>query len=59
MEFQEGFRGSLSSLSRKLIEFRITGTFHGATCFAYSEGQARRSFHKIYGGESILSVKKN
>lgn len=32
----------------------VTGTFHGAQVFARSEGDARRAFHKHYGGESIL-----
>ncbi len=37
--------------------FAITGTFHGAIVYATSEGDARRSFHKKYNGESITHIK--
>lgn len=36
----------------------VTGTFHGSIIDAKTEGDARRLFHKLYNGESILSVKK-
>jgi hypothetical protein len=37
--------------------YAVTGTFHGSIVFAYSEGAARRAFHKAWNGESILYVK--
>ena len=36
----------------------VTGTFHGAIIFCYSEGEARRIFHKRYNGESIIHMVK-
>ena len=38
--------------------YAVTGTYHGSIIEASSEGEARRMFHKYYGGESILSVRK-
>jgi hypothetical protein len=38
--------------------FFITGTFHGAIFYGKTEGEARRAFHSVYGGESIISVKE-
>lgn len=38
--------------------YAVTGTFHGSIVYADSEGDARRTFHKRYNGESILIVKK-
>ena len=37
--------------------FAVTGTFHGSIIYAFSEGDARREFHKKYNGESIITVK--
>lgn len=37
--------------------YAVTGTFHGSIVEADSEGAARRAFHKMYNGESILHVK--
>jgi hypothetical protein len=37
--------------------YAVTGTFHGSIVEAYSEGEARRIFHKHYNGESILFIK--
>ena len=37
--------------------YAVTGTFHGSIIEAYSEGEARKIFHKHYNGESILVVK--
>ena len=37
--------------------FAITGTYHGSIVYASCEGEARKIFHKTYGGESILVVK--
>ena len=37
--------------------FAVTGTFHGSIVFAKCEGDARRAFHKIYNGESIIHLK--
>lgn len=34
----------------------VTGTFHGSIVYAKSEGDARRTFHKYYGGESIIHI---
>lgn len=38
--------------------YAVTGTFHGSIIFAYSEGDARRAFHKHYNGESIITIKQ-
>lgn len=38
--------------------FLVTGTFHGSHIVAATEGEARRAFHRVYNGESILSVNK-
>ncbi len=37
--------------------YAITGTYHGSIIQAKSEGDARRVFHKLYNGESIIIVK--
>ena len=37
--------------------YAVTGTFHGSIVYAYSEGEARRMFHKAWNGESITHVK--
>lgn len=37
--------------------FAVTGTFHGSIIKVKSEGEARRTFHTYYNGESILVVK--
>jgi hypothetical protein len=37
----------------------ITGIFHGSYVYAFSEGDARRAFHKKYNGESIVSFRKD
>jgi hypothetical protein len=36
--------------------YAVTGTYHGSIVYATSEGEARRIFHKVYNGESILTV---
>lgn len=36
--------------------YLVTGTFHGSIILAVTEGEARRTFHAKYNGESILSV---
>lgn len=36
--------------------FSITGTFHGSIIYARTEGVARRKFHQMYNGESIVTV---
>lgn len=33
----------------------VTGTFHGSIIYARTEGEARRAFHDVYNGESILA----
>jgi len=38
--------------------YAVTGTFHGSIVYAGSEGDARRTFHRNYNGESILTVKR-
>jgi hypothetical protein len=38
--------------------YAVTGTFHGSICFAFTEGEARRLFHRAWNGESILIIKK-
>ncbi len=38
--------------------YAVTGTFHGSLVEARTEGEARRIFHRVYNGESILTVKK-
>lgn len=42
---------------KTLKTYAVTGTFHGSIVQAYSEGEARRLFHKHYNGESITHVK--
>lgn len=37
--------------------FAITGTYHGAIIISLTEGDARRAFHLIFNGESIIFVK--
>lgn len=37
--------------------YSITGTYHGVVCVAKNEGCARRDFHALYKGESILCIK--
>ena len=36
--------------------FYVTGTFHGSHVYSRSEGDARRTFHAHYNGESIVHV---
>lgn len=43
--------------NKKMKLFAVTGTSHGSLIYAFSEGEARRLFHKHYNGESILCVK--
>lgn len=38
--------------------FAITGTYHGSYVYAYTEGEARRIFHSMYNGESIISIRR-
>lgn len=38
--------------------YAVTGTYHGALIETFSEGEARRLFHRYYNGESIISVVK-
>lgn len=45
------------NLTRVAKTYAVTGTYHGSIISAYSEGDARRAFHNVYNGESILSVK--
>lgn len=37
--------------------FAITGTFHGSIIESRTEGGARKAFHLLYGGESIIHVR--
>lgn len=41
-----------------LKTFAVTGTFHGSIIYAKSEGDARRAFHEIWNGESIIHIKQ-
>lgn len=43
--------------NKKMKLFAVTGTTHGSLIYAFTEGEARRLFHKFYNGESILCVK--
>lgn len=36
--------------------FAVTGTFHGSIITALTEGEARKAFHEMYNGESIISI---
>ena len=36
----------------------VTGTYHGSLIEAKTEGEARRTFHKHYKGESITHIKR-
>ena len=38
--------------------FAVTGTFHGSIIVVKTEGEARRLFHRVYKGESIIHVKE-
>lgn len=40
----------------KTHAWAVTGTFHGSIIYAPSEGEARRTFHRYYNGESIISM---
>jgi len=44
--------------NKEILEFAVTGTFHGSIVYALTEGQARKLFHEYYNGESIINVKK-
>lgn len=35
----------------------VTGTFHGSHIYSKSEGDARRTFHFYYRGESIVDIR--
>ena len=37
--------------------YAVTGTFHGSIITAENEGEARRTFHNVWNGESILLIK--
>lgn len=39
--------------------YAVTGTLHGSLVYAKCEGDARRAFHKMYNGESILDVRQS
>ncbi len=43
---------------KPLKTYTVTGTFHGSIVQAYSEGDARRAFHKAWNGESIIHIKE-
>jgi len=47
------------SNAKELKAFAVTGTFHGSIVYAYSEGDARRAFHKAWNGESIIIIKQS
>lgn len=36
--------------------YYVTGTFHGAHVYAETEGEARKTFHAAYNGESIVHL---
>jgi hypothetical protein len=38
--------------------FAVTGTYHGSIVEAKTEGEARRAFHRYYGGESIINMRE-
>jgi hypothetical protein len=44
---------------RTMALYFVTGTFHGSYVYAFSEGSARRAFHKKYNGESIVHIRKD
>lgn len=41
-------------MSRPVLLWYVTGTYHGSHVYAVSEGDARRAFHDFYKGESIV-----
>lgn len=43
---------------KKMFRWIVTGTFHGSWVFCSTEGEARRAFHRYWGGESIVNIKK-
>lgn len=38
--------------------FLVTGTYHASWVYAHTEGEARRTFHRFYNGESIIHIEK-
>jgi hypothetical protein len=44
--------------SRNYNAWSVTGTFHGAIIEEKTEGAARRKFHDIFNGESIIGIRK-
>ena len=44
-------------MDRKVRTYAVTGTYHGSIIYATSEGDARRTFHDYWGGESIIDLK--
>lgn len=43
---------------KRIKYYAVTGTFHGSLVACYSEGEARRLFHKAWNGESITHIKE-
>lgn len=40
-----------------MLLWYVTGTFHGAHVYSVCEGDARRTFHQHYNGESIVHIR--
>ena len=58
--YGHGRRSAVASKQKNqspIICWAVTGTYHGALIYADSEGEARRIFHKVYNGESIIHIK--
>jgi len=44
------------SKERPIRLWLVTGTYHGSHVYCVSEGDARRTFHRHYNGESIVHI---
>lgn len=43
---------------REFSTWAVTGTYHGSLIITTSEGLARSEFHRLWGGESIIHIKR-
>jgi hypothetical protein len=52
----EEIAGELSIPKRPVKIWYVTGAFHGSHVYSRCEGDARRTFHEHYNGESIVHI---
>lgn len=50
---------TIKEIEKPTNRYSVTGTYHGSIVLAKSEGEARRLFHKYYGGESIIGMRQH